>query len=214
MKTGQLGPLNINNIIKNDQTVSGEFVPKYPGTFNISYNKFYTIKVKNLINSDNPQVTNAFKLVSRNFRGHTFDKYNHSNITNNITTRSIHSITKQNPAGLDNLKFKQWLAGLIDAKGSFLLTKKDHGSFELVMHLIDERLLQTIKNVYGGSIKLRSNANALRYRLHHKEGLLRLIKDVNGKIRNPNKLVQLSKLCVKYDILLSLQPEEIEYNNG
>jgi len=106
------------------------------------------------------------------------------------------------------------LAGLIDVKGSFLFTKKGYASLELVMNLRDERVLQVIKNVYGGSIKLRSNANALRYRLHHKEGLLRLIKDVNGEIRNPNRLVQLSKLCRKYDIFLTLQPEEIRYNNG
>ena len=31
---------------------------------------------------------------------------------------------------------------------------------------------RAVKNVYGGSIKLRSNAKALRYRLHDKEGLL------------------------------------------
>lgn len=204
MKTGQYGPLKLNYLIKN-QTVSGEFVQNYRGTCNISYNMFYTIKVKNQINSDNPQVTNALKLASRNFRGHMFDKYYY--------TRSIHSITKQNSESY-NLKFKQWLAGLIDVKGSFLFTKKGYASLELVMNLRDERVLQVIKNVYGGSIKLRSNANALRYRLHHKEGLLRLIKDVNGEIRNPNRLVQLSKLCRKYDIFLTLQPEEIRYNNG
>jgi len=70
------------------------------------------------------------------------------------------------------------------------------------MDIRDERALQTIKNIYGGTIKLRSNANALRYRLHHKAGLLSLIKDVNGHIRNPNRLVQLNKLCDKYSIPL------------
>ena len=97
MKTGQYGPLKLNYLIKN-QTVSGEFVQNYRGTCNISYNMFYTIKVKNQINSDNPQVTNALKLASRNFRGHMFDKYYY--------TRSIHSITKQNSESY-NLKFKQ-----------------------------------------------------------------------------------------------------------
>jgi hypothetical protein len=70
------------------------------------------------------------------------------------------------------------------------------------MDMRDERALQIIKNVYGGSIKLRSNANALRYRLHHKEGLLNLINDVNGLIRNPNRLVQLNNVCIKYDLIL------------
>lgn len=46
------------------------------------------------------------------------------------------------------------------------------------MDIRDERALQAIKNVYGGSIKLRSGVNALRYRLayaNNKEGLLNLI---------------------------------------
>jgi hypothetical protein len=70
------------------------------------------------------------------------------------------------------------------------------------MDIRDERALQAIKNVYGGSIKLRSNANALRYRLHHKEGLLNIINDINGLIRNPNRLVQLNNICIKYDFNL------------
>jgi hypothetical protein len=81
------------------------------------------------------------------------------------------------------------------------------------MGIRDEQALQYIKNIYGGSIKLRSNANALRYRLHHKEGLLKLINDVNGNIRNPNRLVQLNKICLKYD-LTTIFPEKLTYDNG
>jgi hypothetical protein len=81
------------------------------------------------------------------------------------------------------------------------------------MDIRDEQPLQFIKNIYGGSIKLRSNANALRYRLHHKEGLLKLIKDVNGNIRNPNRLVQLNKICLKYG-LTTIFPEKLTYDNG
>ena len=68
------------------------------------------------------------------------------------------------------------------------------------MDIRDEHALQIIKNVYGGSIKLRSGANALRYRLHHKSGLLQIIQDVNGHIRNSNRMVQLNKICDKYNI--------------
>jgi hypothetical protein len=70
------------------------------------------------------------------------------------------------------------------------------------MDIRDEHALQIVKNVYGGSIKLRSNAKALRYRLHHKSGLLNLISDVNGHIRNPHRLVQLNNICIKYDLNL------------
>jgi hypothetical protein len=81
------------------------------------------------------------------------------------------------------------------------------------MDIRDEHALQIVKNVYGGSIKLRSNANALRYRLHHKSGLLNLINNVNGQIRNSNRLVQLNKICDKYDLNL-IYPDKLIYNNG
>jgi hypothetical protein len=81
------------------------------------------------------------------------------------------------------------------------------------MDIRDERALQYVKNIYGGSIKLRSNAKALRYRLHHKEGFLNLINDVNGHIRNPYKLIQLNKICLNYNINL-IYPDKLTYNNG
>jgi len=81
------------------------------------------------------------------------------------------------------------------------------------MDIRDEHALQIIKNVYGGSIKIRSGANALRYRLHHKSGLLSLINDVNGHIRNSNRLLQLNKICNKYDLLL-IHPLKLNYKNG
>nr|YP_010317366.1 hypothetical protein MRV96_mgp11 [Ciborinia camelliae]UNB14691.1 hypothetical protein [Ciborinia camelliae] len=77
----------------------------------------------------------------------------------------------------------------------------------------DERALQAVKNVYGGSIKLRSGVSALRYRLHNKAGLLNLINDVNGHIRNPIRLIQLNNICVKYDITLN-SSKKLILNNG
>jgi LAGLIDADG endonuclease len=110
-------------------------------------------------------------------------------------------------------KFNEWLAGVIDADGSFLLTKKGYASFEITMEIIDEHCLKIIKNKYGGSIKLRSNTNALRYRLHHKTGLLSLIKDVNGLIRNSNRIIQLNKICNHYNLIL-IYPSKLIQNNG
>ena len=81
------------------------------------------------------------------------------------------------------------------------------------MDIRDERALQQVKNVYGGSIKLRSNANALRYRLHDRKGLTKLLNDVNGHIRNPNRLIQLKKLLHNYDIELKL-PCDLTWENG
>jgi hypothetical protein len=81
------------------------------------------------------------------------------------------------------------------------------------MDLRDERALQAVKNVYGGSIKLRSGVSALRYRLHNKAGLLCLLNDMNGLIRNPVRLIQLNKLCFNYGIVLKL-PEKLTLDNG
>lgn len=112
-----------------------------------------------------------------------------------------------------NIIWNEWLAGLIDGDGSFLLSKKGYASLEITMDIRDEHALQIIKNVYGGSIKLRSGANALRYRLHHKSGLLSLIKDVNGFIRNSHRLVQLNKICYKYELNL-IYPNKLNYDSG
>jgi hypothetical protein len=81
------------------------------------------------------------------------------------------------------------------------------------MDIRDERALHAVKNIYGGSIKLRSGVSALRYRLHNKEGLLKLINEINGEIRNPIRLIQLNYICVKYDITLKY-PEKLTLNNG
>jgi hypothetical protein len=81
------------------------------------------------------------------------------------------------------------------------------------MDIRDERALQAVKNVYGGSIKLRSGVSALRYRLHSKKSLLGLINDVNGLIRNPVRLIQLNYICVNYAIALKY-PEKLTLDNG
>ena len=151
-----------------------------------------TSKVKILINRKNSQVTKAFN----------------SWLGTSEAIRLLNINIKPK-----NKNFNQWLAGLIDGDGCFLLSKKGYASLEITMDIRDEHALQIIKNVYGGSIKLRSGANALRYRLHHKSGLLNLINDVNGEIRNSNRLIQLNKICNKYELNLNY-PEKLTKFNG
>lgn len=119
----------------------------------------------------------------------------------------------KNTVANEYIKWSPWLAGLIDGDGSFLLSKKGYASLEITMDIRDEHALKIVKNVYGGSIKLRSGAKALRYRLHHNSGLLKLIKDVNGQIRNSHRQVQLNKICQKYEIKF-IFPEKLTFNNG
>ena len=99
-------------------------------------------------------------------------------------------------------KFQEWLAGLIDADGCFTLSKKGYTALEITMDIRDKKALFLIKQKYGGSVKLRSGSKSKRYRLHHKDGILRILNDLNGHIRNPIRILQFSKLCEKYSIEL------------
>lgn len=70
------------------------------------------------------------------------------------------------------------------------------------MELRDQHCLHQVKQVFGGAIQLRAGDNHLRYRLHNRPGLLKLIAAVNGYIRNPTRLSQLNKICVEYELPL------------
>ena len=110
-------------------------------------------------------------------------------------------------------RWNQWLAGLIDGDGCFLLSKKGYASLEIVMETRDKHCLYQIKERFGGFVKQKLGVNWLRYRLHHKKGILEIIEAVNGEIRNPERLIQLSKICEKYRIELKEQ-KKLEYSNG
>jgi hypothetical protein len=105
------------------------------------------------------------------------------------TTRATSFSTKE-------IHFNKWLSGLIDGDGSFQVSKKGYTSCEITVALHDERMLRTIQNFLGGSIKLRSGAQAVRWRLHNKSGMINLVNRVNGNIRHSNRLLQLNKVCV------------------
>jgi Cytochrome C and Quinol oxidase polypeptide I/LAGLIDADG endonuclease len=111
------------------------------------------------------------------------------------------------------VKFNEWLAGVIDGDGCFLLSKKGYASLEITIQLRDQRCLNVIKQKYGGSVKVRSNQNHLRYRLHHKIGLLNLISNIKGLLRNPIRMLQLAKICEKYNLSF-IYSKELTYNNG
>lgn len=111
-----------------------------------------------------------------------------------------------------DISFNEWLSGLIDGDGFFILTKKGYSSCEITMDFRDKKALYEIKQKYGGSIKAISNANAVRYKLRHKKGLISLLNDVNGLIRNPIRLLQMNKLCVKYNIRLKYSAPLTFYN--
>ena len=117
-------------------------------------------------------------------------------------------------AGKDNEeRFYEWLAGIIDGDGYFFLSKKGYASLEITTQLRDKKLLYLIKQKFGGSVKLFGGENYLRYRLHHKTGLLNIINKVNGLLQNPIRILQLGKICIIYNIELK-DPKPLTYYNG
>ncbi len=113
----------------------------------------------------------------------------------------------------ERIKFNQWLAGVIDGDGCFQITKKGYTSLEITMEVRDKHCLYQVKDKFGGAVKLKQGDNWLRYRLHNKKGIINLINSINGLIRNPNRLLQLSKICEHYEIEL-IYSQGLEYNNG
>ncbi len=152
-----------------------------------------------------------FKLISLTISIFNYTYNNIYSLTCNYKSyRNIHTNINTNDK---DLSFNQWLAGLIDGDGYFILTKKGYSSCEITMDARDKKALYEIKQKYGGSIKPISNANALRYKLRHKKGLISLIYDINGLLRNPTRLLQMNKLCVKYDIEIKY-PKPLTFNDG
>ena len=118
-----------------------------------------------------------------------------------------------NTKDLKDLAFKEWLAGLIDGDGYFLLSKNGYNSCEITMDTRDKKVLYLLQHMYGGSVKQISNALAFKYKLRNRAGLIALINDVNGLIRNPIRLLQMNKLCVKFNIELNYS-KDLTFNNG
>ena len=113
----------------------------------------------------------------------------------------------------EDIKFNQWLAGLIDGDGYFGITQNKYTSCEILIALEDEIALKLIQNKLGGSIKLRSGVRAVRYRLLNKKGIINLINTVNGNIRNTKRLLQFYQVCNILDII-PINPIKLDYDNA
>ena len=100
------------------------------------------------------------------------------------------------------LRKAEWLAGQIDGDGCFLISKKGYTSCEITMEQADEKAQAVVKDQIGGYIRLRSGSKSLRWRLHNKQGMISLINQVNGQIRNPTRFAQL----IKVSQILNLRP--------
>lgn len=119
-----------------------------------------------------------------------------------VTTQSYSNTSQE---------FNEWLSGLIDGDGKFFISKKGYANFKIVMDKEDKLALYTLKHKFGGSIKEISSG--LKYKLAHKEGLIKLVNSVNGLIRNPTIMLQLDKISKLYGIEFEV-PKPLTYYNG
>ncbi len=188
----------------------------------IYYTKYYAliviklIKINKLFNVNNPQITKALLYINYKAKSLPLLRKRLSmlvGISEAICLLSTNCQKTLKTSVISKDKFNEWLAGLIDGDGCFQLSKKGYTSLEIVMEIRDKQCLYTVKQKFGGSVKLRSGINHIRYRLHHKQGIINIIEAVNGLIRNPNRLLQLGKLCEKYNIVLKY-PEHLNYENS
>ena len=128
-------------------------------------------------------------------------------------TTNLH--LKPCPAEDKDKNFNEWVAGLIDGDGYFNESKQSGRAVRLniTMDVRDKKALYDIMHKFGGSVKKIANVNAVKYNLSNKKGLVSLINAVNGNIRNSARMLQMNKLCVKYNIPL-IQPKPLTFHNG
>lgn len=153
---------------------------------------------------------------------YNFINNNNNNIYNNkeeidiLNKENIISNEYEEEGNNNNVSsdpFHEWLAGLIDGDGYFNLSKKGTARLIIIMDIKDKNTLYEIKNKFGGKIYTIANTNALKYQISHKKGLINIINAINGNIRNPKRMLQMNKLCNKYNIKL-LFPKPLTYYNG
>lgn len=114
--------------------------------------------VKIFLIENNVQVTNMFNSLvgtSETIRLFIikFYKFYITSSFNLLFPFSLNSRYSFSTVCPNNKAWCQWLAGLIDGDGCFLLSKAGYGSFEITMGLKDEHCLNQIKQRYGGSLK-------------------------------------------------------------
>lgn len=68
------------------------------------------------------------------------------------------------------------------------------------MGIANEPCLRYVQHKLGGSIKLRSGAKALRWRLHSTAGMRVLATGLNGHVRHATRLLQLHRVCMRLKI--------------
>ena len=132
---------------------------------------------------------------------------------NNVFQNLIVKLNKNNfHTNYSDHRYYEWLAGLIDGNSCFFYSANSKW-VSLSITIDDKDVLNDIKDRFGGFIYSIEGTNASRYILFNERTLILLINAINGLIRNPAKIKQMRKFCIKYGIELK-QPKPLSLNNG
>ena len=101
----------------------------------------------------------------------------------------------------------------MDGDGCLLVSKQGYTSCEITLGWADEPTLRYLQHKLGGSVKYRSGTKAIRWRLHHKPGMLDLLGRINGLVRHTARLKQLDRVCHFLD-LVPLLPGTLHPTHG
>lgn len=155
----------------------------------------------------NPQVTNAQLIIKFIFNNPSML------VGTSETVCVLSAIVLTTSIVRTDKKVLQWVAGIIDGDGNFYVSKKGYVELSVVIEPRDIACLYKLKQLYGGSVKVTSHANGVRWRLHHKQGIMSVINDLNGLLYNPVRIAQLERVCSLYAVKVLLSTPLI-YNNG
>nr|AJF36709.1 hypothetical protein [Klebsormidium flaccidum] len=95
----------------------------------------------------------------------------------------------------NKIHFSYWLAGLIDGDGWLGVSKKGYTCCEIPVGIRELSILSRVKEHLGGSITLRKNIAAYRWRLHNRVGMEKLVDHINGKLLLRKRQEQFQNVC-------------------
>lgn len=129
--------------------------------------------------------------------------------------RPVEFVKRSEPIDKKDLAFREWLAGLIDGDGRFTINKQGlNPRFQITMDARDENVLRLLQSRYRGIVRKISNGYSVKYKLINRKGIMALLEDINGLIRNPARLLQMSKLCRRFGMELKDYKKKINFDNG
>ena len=99
-----------------------------------------------------------------------------------------------------DINILNWLAGLIDGDGSFLVSKNGYTSCEITLHQNEVETAEFIRNIFGGSVQARKGVKAARWRLHRTDCMIDLAKCIVGRLQINDKQIQLDNVLTNLNL--------------